>query len=1688
LSEKCPQNLPLPTPHDGRSSPSPSSRTGGGSAAAAGIGFQADVAAWFCLQILAEQAVPTSFGLPATTSLERVVAETFDPVDDLRVGTSAGGAIYVQCKTSASVSPLPDSAFGKTVDQFVRQLIQGHRTATVSRALDPERDRLLLAVGPESPATLTDRLAKAIERLGTARSEPQLADVESGLNQDDAAYVRTLKGHADRVWQSTLSAAMPHDTWLSMLRLIRIVRFDFSEDGSHAREADQLLRGQILDNPTSASAAWAQVRAIAASFAPDRTGGDRSLLRSRLADAGFGLKGVKSLEKEIATVRSYSSDRLSLLKRHSSMSFGTQEVKIKRHAVDAIAQMASEGHLLVVGEPGAGKSGCVHDFVARLSEARIPFVLIEAEHVDASSQTTLARDLGINQPHTLVDVLASWPIPAKTPEAPAGYLVIDALDAARGEFSLSTLCDLVRRVQEHAPGWRVIASIREFELKHSRQVQSLFAGRPGQIPQLPALASVRHVLVQRLSSEELQEVTVQVPTLQPVLENATASLRELVRNPFNLRLLVELLAANVPTPDLAAVKAQVELLDRYWEERLSPVLNPSLERAARALVGIMKDARSLSVDQHLAIAAFQGADQQLVRLQRLGVLRSERRSALAGTPAFLSFAHHILFDYATARLWMGSLEPAILAELEDPKQQDLVLFARPSLVLTFQRLWHMGDASDPSREMFWARALTMLESRLRLSARIVASTVAAAEFRSVTDLDYLLSRIGKDKESPASKLFQYVITAVLTRADDQQQPLEIIGRDARPWLSVSREVIDRGLKQNAWQVYLLLRVVERQSDGLLQPDQQDTANHVARGLLQWSLDDPKLTATESTAVAVVSKTARSHPAESIASLTPLLDQSHSGEWHETLRPIADNFAALASLDQRFASRVMHAAYTHAYDPEDRTALGGRLMPLLFAKNDSLKHVQEKIASGIAKLGQRRPVASARLTLRLLTFVVKKERPSTGEKVVRVPFRGGQAVIARDYSSMWADREYSRSEEWYPALKGFRGLLKRIGEGAKGQPARLKILSLTSKKPRPAVIWTTLLEAGAASPEGLGSELIELLTSKDVLTGYDTESAARKLLRAVWPFADRDHRIAIETAILSIADGPEDHGAEWRRQNRDRLLLAIRGELESPAAMQRRDELLVAGQTAPEDRPRSVGKMGFIAEDEYLKNQGVDLDALQNKEVRELTNRLQEAKAEGTDQRFSAEQVHRLLPDLRMLKALLFDAAERKVHAELIERAQGAVFSSLAKLAAAADLKPESADYTTLRSMLLTASTDPDPKPPEEPEDRKRGMVGWGGGQPRIEAAGGLISLARRLKQPDTELSDALYRLSHDEHWAVRFQVRAHVNALWDFNRPLMWKIVEETVVEEPDIGVLRFFVNSLSVALLRADPERIDTILSRVQERVEDVDDHDSIGKQLAAVVVWRVVVQDHEKSRERIRAWVADPLKYDRLVETVIQRCRGLMVLDAVGEDRNGGQRARKWAFDTLRAAITTILACFSGILARHASKRFDLLTSTEQASVRRLYQLADAISNQIYFASGAFNDKGGQTDEEDSARTPEQVRRFLQEGKQCIEAVSDCPFVHTAYDILKTLQYLIPVDPVGVFPLVHRCLKASKEDFIHHESMAADVVVEIVERYFADYRPLFRDNHDLQTALLDVLDMFVEAGYPKATRLTFRLDEVFR
>jgi uncharacterized membrane protein YeiH len=86
-------------------------------------------------------------------------------------------------------------------------------------------------------------------------------------------------------------------------------------------------------------------------------------------------------------------------------------------------------------------------------------------------------------------------------------------------------------------------------------------------------------------------------------------------------------------------------------------------------------------------------------------------------------------------------------------------------------------------------------------------------------------------------------------------------------------------------------------------------------------------------------------------------------------------------------------------------------------------------------------------------------------------------------------------------------------------------------------------------------------------------------------------------------------------------------------------------------------------------------------------------------------------------------------------------------------------------------------------------------------------------------------------------------------------------------------------------------------------------------------------------------------------------------------------------------------------------------------------------------------------------------------------------------TQSLIIPIDAaaLGLF-------RAGKRWDYEYEQFAQDVVLRIVRRYLADKRALLQDDEECQRALREILETFIEAGWPAAQHLPYRIDEIHR
>ena len=270
-----------------------------------------------------------------------------------------------------------------------------------------------------------------------------------------------------------------------------------------------------------------------------------------------------------------------------------------------------------------------------------PVVTIAVDRHPVSTADDLRRNLRLDRP--LVDVLRNW-----TGEK-QGFLFIDALDASRGGPSDRVFQELIRLVLEQAPNWHVVASIRVFDLKFGVTYRDLFKGRPvDNHYQNSEFLQVRHLSVPKLTDDELEQVWSKSHLMADAYEQGTGTLRDLLRSPFNLFLLANILASGLR--EFRDITTQLQLLHLYWSYRVigsdrRGLLRESLLRSA---LDKMLDERTLQA----SVQELSATTDDLDRLLSEGVLTPAEgtRDRLVR----ISFAHHVLFDYGVARLTLES--------------------------------------------------------------------------------------------------------------------------------------------------------------------------------------------------------------------------------------------------------------------------------------------------------------------------------------------------------------------------------------------------------------------------------------------------------------------------------------------------------------------------------------------------------------------------------------------------------------------------------------------------------------------------------------------------------------------------------------------------------------------------------------------------------------------------------------------------------------------------------------------------------------------------------------------------------------------------------------------------------------------------------------------------------------------------
>ena len=1632
-------------------------KTGGGSAAGGGFDYQNRVAAWLAVRILAESAVATQWSLTdADTTLEFIRCETEQPVDDILAGTSKGGLLFFQVKKTVDLSKNSDSSLASAASQFVSQYLvsrshNGKAKRLWDRSLDPTRDRLVLATSGQSSAKVRVTLKTVLDRVRKLHKEDHIAAAAS--SQEETNVLKVFIEHIKTVWQEHASEAPSEEDLKECLFLIYVQTLDLEDGNADRNEAGNILRTAVLSDPTQESGAWSRLIAVSSELASKRTGLDRKGLQEQLIAAGILPRAAHSYAPDIDKLKKYSNETYRSLADLAEIRCGNSVIKINRESSSDLASAAKEHSLLVVGEPGSGKSGALHDLYKALQWDGLDAVFLAADRLEAATLGALQNDLGLT--HNLPDVLANWP--GNQP----GVLIIDALDAARAEQSARVLREVIQSVKTADSRWNVVASIRKFDLRYSPSLRQLFDGVPRTLSNEfvdPEFTNIWHINIPQLTPDELHQISDQSTDLSGTLESAPSDLKVLLCIPFNVRLVAELIGGGVPATELTPIDTQHGLLTRYWEWRVigEDGRGDAREGVLRSICSNMVTKRHLRVERTAITIADPTALNDVLSAHVISEWQPEQSS----TPdrSLIVFSHHVLFDFAAARLLLaGEVAKTIAVFADDP---DLCIFVRPSLVFHFRTLWSID------RTRFWELLFSFsASSTIPEFGRLIGPSVYAEVARTFEDVEPLFQEISLQRDT-AESTFSYTIGALLNTSQTA-----LVGPEAGPWSDLLDKLARTPLTNSI--ASEMCRLTSAMLDGTGYTDGQfETLGLVSRALLTFAWNAPNYQQwLVLKSLVAVCRTYSTDPALSSELLKRAISLEQLQEHGSVEMPaLCREVQSLVEIDPEFVSQVCRAVFGYKETSADAVPLGpSQLLPLLSSKQQDYDLARYKLAGAFPALLSAAPLIATSVCVAVVdSHFREKHAPHPGDEEVSFQYQSKEVVVRPDYSSIW---DSGLQDNALRILDSWNEYVKELCE-ASDKETMLDVLRIVAEENKLAIFWRRLLKIASQFPESLGRLLLPVATALDVLTSYDMSVVASELLKVIFIDLEKSQRQAIENTILSIENDltrarllgclPESH------------LVTVEAK-ESLAKLRQNNTVL---EDVSEFRLGGLEQRHY-GEEEYLTEQGVPIEAAPNKRIRELeapVSVFAKTDLNDTPLRYA---VVKILPHLRELHDAISTAAADGVHPKQRDHAAGVLFAAAKRAAKCDDLECGTEDGAFVRKLLLEGSVHEIPIYDPEHDPQFDEHTSWGGDLPRIESAHGLAILATHERCFDEELLSRIKDLSKDPVPAVRYQIASHLTNLYRTARDEMWRLVEQFAVEEDSKGVIQGLAQSLN-CLAGPHGDHVADSAARIFERTTDGDGADAVKEMCISLLARLYIWQDQPAAARVIKVVATDPVNWSTEIQHLLHSIRGGLT----AKQRNGDS-----AIDVRRRTVELFLEIISAarsqaeVVIRKHEESSAAWSVGEQENLRQAFRVLDHAGSQIYFASGALNRS------EASAQLDEKEREQLyRDSKPIIEALADVGLASLTHHLLEALEMFIPFAPDEVLLVAHKILRSGKKGGYQYESLAVGTFVRLVERFLAEYQFLFQENSDCRKALIEVLDIFVQAGWPEAQRLTYRLEEIFR
>jgi hypothetical protein len=1356
-------------------------------------------------------------------------------------------------------------------------------------------------------------------------------------------------------------------------------------------------------------------------------------------------------------------------------------IEINRLAlVDAIIEEIMAGFLLVLGEPGIGKSHTLNAIAQILIKRKYEVFFIEADRYELKSMQDFNAELKL--PGDFYEALLDLESDKKA------FLIIDGLDAARDENSQNVFRELIRSVKLKAANWTIIAGVRTFDALRSKEIRSLFSDVTPTNQKYKRKDIVQnHILIPLLTDDELEqafiqeEINIKKSTLRQLYLKSSVEFKQILRTPRNIEFSMSLIQDGINVLSLSAIQAEVQLLNLIWEHYVLSENSEINRLVVKDVCDGMLKGKKFVVDR-TQIAKNLGID---TTKSIKTLLTDSIFEEFSKQSDFIRFSNHTLYDYAIARHIIP--EDSIKDQIEFIRKKENSLFFRPSIRYFYSSQWFR------LRDDFWKLLIVISQEKdISPAEQAIPFVTLIEESRGIEDLDPLLN-LCKSPDTYPKQAVRYSLISLgyLLRTKTLESLFWL------QYLYDLTDVID--IRNWGFIVHCIDKFGEKESLKVIKSNKkyfkffaESNRKLLIKG---WELNNEwVLNVNFRNTVVNVCKSFEENVGESKKVLENILGRLEKSTIAvEEFYWLCNGVLHIANYDPEFVFRIYEKGFSHIENSEEKRNMGGAVLGLITDVKQDFHMSQYILNEAFPEFLKKYPQYGTKTVISIIKSHYKTKEMTVDDDIT---FEDDQIKYTIDLSCIWDQRDNNYGDYAVAILHDYEKWLKSM----KDEETILEITNILLATNTHAAVWRRILIAIENNPQNLKFIAIKLLSQNSILGFRDTHDLATKALHAIFPIVDSNEKKILESSIESLSDfdlslqyGPEyldqspEEISEDRQTIQGEVLSRIPRDLIQSATLLHIYDILSSKNKLNDPVPPF--KLGEVESRPYtsqmwLEDKGVNLKKEPDESLfnasEKLSIKIEEIK------KATLSELNAIEDEIKTLWESY--SKNSKTCQEHVRVRVLTVLTEIASSVIQHEDFPIQSEYGELLENIIYHSAV-DASPEYDPKYHSEFKHPSWSPSPRTEATRGLINLIVRHHKISDQIKILLLQLAEDKVPAVRFHTIWGINNVFNCNQELYWQIVNRVADSEITPGVLHEILNNLAGLVgVKGEEDKIEKTVIKFMLRSNNEELDYELIKSVFSILTQIYIRYGKEESNSLIQDELRGNIKSAPLVLTIIKNTFPYLLLTT-------SQIYSRWDGREIiqSRSLKLTFECLD-FVEKQISKMTDEEVKENIANVREMYRIIDAVIEYFYFDV----DFGTKHQRESAISLTDQERKkfFENVALPIINKMIDTTRperggaipASSAHHFLEIALLLLPINFKEVIRLVYQVYIASKSAGYLNDSFSIKTLTELIDQSLADYRYILRDDPETMLMLSKILDLFVDVGWDEAVGLVLRLDNVFR